>query len=112
LDFQERSQRAESGLIESFENAASGLLSRVGQIVVVDDEDEHLSLAVGGFKAKVIPEGESGWRELGEPEDIVQFYDPTDVCGDLAEAIAEAYPDVEAEDADHEHDDEDDADDK
>jgi hypothetical protein len=107
LDFQERSQRAESGLIESFENAASSLLSRVGSIVVVDDEDEHLSLGVGGFKAKVIPEGESGWRELAEPEDIVQFYDPTDVFGDLAEAIAEAYPDVESEggeDDDHEDD--------
>jgi len=115
LDFQERSQRAESGLIESFENAASSLLSRVGSIVVVDDEDEHLSLGVGGFKAKVVPEGESGWRELAEPEDIVQFYDPTDVFGDLAEAIAEAYPDVEAEDGeadDHDHDDEDDSDDK
>jgi len=115
LDFQERSQRAESGLIESFENAASSLLSRVGSIVVVDDEDEHLSLGVGGFKAKVVPEGESVWRELAEPEDIVQFYDPTDVFGDLAEAIAEAYPDVEAEDGeadDHDHDDEDDSDDK
>lgn len=105
LEFQERSQRAESGLIESFENAASSLLSRVGSIVVVDDDDEHLSLGVGGFKAKVIPEGESGWRELAEPEDIVQFYDPTDVFGDLAEAIAEAYPDVEADDDDHDHDD-------
>ncbi len=98
LDFQERSQRAESGLIESFENAASALLSKVGTIVVVDDDDEHLSLGVGGFKAKVVPEGESGWRELSEPEDIVQFYDPTDVFGDLAEAIADAYPDVESDD--------------
>jgi hypothetical protein len=114
LDFQERSQRAESGLIESFENAASALLSRIGTIVVVDDDDEHLALGVGGFKARVVPEGESGWRDLGEPEDIVQFYDPTDVFGDLAEAIAEAYPDVE----DHSHADadadadEDDADDE
>jgi len=95
LEFQERSQRAESGLIESFENAASGLLSRVTAITVVDDEDEHLTLGVGGFKARVVPEGESGWRDLAEPEDIVQFYDPTDVFGDLAEAIAEQYPDVE-----------------
>ena len=109
LEFQERSQRAESGLIESFENAASGLLSRVGTVTVVDDDDEHLTLGVGGFKAKVIPEGEAGWRELSEPEDIVQFYDPTDVFGDLAEAIAEQYPDVEA-DGDHEHDDHDDED--
>ena len=122
LEFQERSQRAESGLIESFENAASGLLSRVGTVVVVDDDDEHLALGVGGFRARVVPEGESGWRELSEPEDIVQFYDPTDVFGDLAEAIAEAYPDVEGEgsgpddepsDGDDDHDgDEDDTDDR
>jgi len=111
LEFQERSQRAESGLIEAFENAASGLLSRVGTVTVVDDDDEHLTLGVGGFKAKVIPEGEAGWRELSEPEDIVQFYDPTDVFGDLAEAIAEQYPEVEDadghdHDGEHEHDDE------
>ena len=111
LEFQERSQRAESGLIESFENAASGLLSRVGSVTVVDDDDEHLTLGVGGFKARVIPEGEAGWRELSEPEDIVQFYDPTDVFGDLAEAIAEQYPDVE-DDHDHDDDDHDDADDE
>jgi hypothetical protein len=97
LEFQERSQRAESGLIESFENAASGLLGRVGTLVVVDDDDEHLALGVGGFRARVIPEGEAGWRDLSGAADIVQFYDPTDVFGDLAEAIAEAYPDVEAE---------------
>jgi hypothetical protein len=108
LEFQERSQRAESGLIESFENAASGLLSRVDTIVVVDDDDEHLALGVGGFKARVVPEGKSGWRDLSEPEDIVQFYDPTDVFGDLAEAIAEAYPDVDAEGADADDDDTDD----
>src|SRR5438309_1512534 len=64
LEFQERSQRAESNLIESFENAASGLLGQVGTLVIVDDEDEHLALGVGGFRARVIPEGESGWRDL------------------------------------------------
>ena len=99
LDFQERSQRAESGLLEQFENAASGLLGRLDTLVIVQDEDEQLSLSVGGFRGRVIPEGETGWQDLTGPDEVVRYYDPTDVFGDLAEAIAEAYPDVAAEDA-------------
>jgi hypothetical protein len=94
LDFQDRSQRTEAGLIEQFENAAGGLLGLVGTLVIVDDDDEHLSLAVGGFKGRVIPEGDTGWRDISSPDEIVRFYDPTDVFGDLAEAIADAYPAV------------------
>jgi hypothetical protein len=110
LEFQERSQRAESNLIESFENAASGLLGQVGTLVIVDDEDEHLALGVGGFRARVIPEGESGWRDLSGAGEIVQFYDPTDVFGDLAEALAEAYPAVESDRAEGEGSDRDEGD--
>src|SRR5262249_56940530 len=36
LDFQDRSQRTEAGLIEGFENAGSSLLSMVGTVVIVD----------------------------------------------------------------------------
>jgi hypothetical protein len=97
LDFQERSQRAESGLIEQFENAAASLLGQIGTLVIVDDEDEHLALEVGGFRGKVIPEGESTWQDIAGAEQIVRFYDPTDVFGDLAEALAEAYPEVSAD---------------
>jgi len=105
LDFQERSQRAESGLIEGFENAASGLLSQVGTLVIVDDDDEHLALGVGGFRGRVIPEGEEGWQDLAGAEEIVRFYDPTDVFGDLAEALSEAYPNLDRDDHDDDHDD-------
>jgi hypothetical protein len=94
LDFQERSQRAESGLIEQFETAAASLLGEIGTLVIVDDDDEHLALEVGGFRGKVIPEGESTWQDIAGAEQIVRFYDPTDVFGDLAEALAEAYPEV------------------
>jgi hypothetical protein len=94
LDFQERSQRAEAGLLEQFENAASGLLGRLATLVIVQDEDEQLSLGVGGFRGRVIPEGETGWEDLTGPDSIVRYYDPTDVFGDLAEAIAEAYPEA------------------
>ena len=49
-----------------------------------------------------MPEGEGGWTDIATPDAIVRYYDPTDVFGDLAEAIADAYPGVtdEAEDDD------------
>jgi hypothetical protein len=109
LDFQDRSQRAEAGLIEQFENAAGGVLGMVGTLVIVDDDDEHLALGVGGFRGRVIPEGDTGWQDISSPDAIVRYYDPTDVFGDLAEAIADAYPSVAAgEDEAGEDDDEED----
>jgi hypothetical protein len=66
----------------------------VGGLMIVDDDDERLTLqADGHFHGEVVPEEDPDrWRQLEEPEDIVQFYDPTDVFGDLAESIAEAFP--------------------
>jgi hypothetical protein len=94
LDFQERSQRAEAGLLEQFENAASSLLRKLPEITIVEDDDERLSIDLSGFRGKVIPEGERGWQDLKGPEEVVRFYDPTDVFGDLAEAIVDAWPHV------------------
>ena len=111
LDFQERSQRSEAGLLEQFENASAALMSRVGTIVIVDDLDEHLELVGSGFRGKVIPEGETKWTDLGGPEDVVRFYDPTDVFGDLADAVADAYPGVAPEDDEDDEDDDDESDD-
>jgi len=98
LDFQDRSQRTEAGLIEQFENAATSLLPHVGTLTIVDDEDEQLTLGMGGFRGRVVPEGEGGWADISTPDAIVRYYDPTDVFGDLAEAIVEAYPNVADED--------------
>ncbi len=110
LDFQERSQQAEAGLIEQFETAASSLMSRVGIVVVVDDEDEHLELALPGFRGRVIAEGETRWTDLSSPEEIVRYYDPTDIFGDLADAVADAFPGVADDDEDDDEADDDDAD--
>ena len=104
LDFQDRSQRTEAGLIEGFENAATGILGLVGTLTIVADEDEHLTLEVGGFRGRVIPEGETSWQDISSPDQIVRYYDPTDVFGDLAEAIADAYPAVAEDTADAEAD--------
>jgi len=99
LEYQERSQRAESRLLDDFEQAAAPASNLVGELVIVDDDDERLVLTSGGeFRAEVVPEDTEGeWRSLTGPEQLVEFYDPTDVFGDLADALAEAYPSVAPE---------------
>jgi len=99
LEYQERSQRSESRLLEEFEGAAAGLSGLVGELIIVDDDDERLTLTSSGtFRAEVIPEDADGeWRMLTSADELVEFYDPTDVFGDLADSLAEAYPAVAPE---------------
>ena len=99
LEFQERSQTAEARLLEQFEEAAQRLAGRLGDLVIVDDEDERLTLGADGrFRAEVVTEDAEGeWRTLGDPDELVEYYDPTDVFGDLADALAEAFPDLAPE---------------
>jgi hypothetical protein len=96
LAFQERSQQTEAHLLEQFESAASQLTGVLGDLIIVDDEDERLTLrSNGSFVAEVVPEAkaEAGtWRKLDGPDDLVEFYDPTDIFGDLADTLAEAFP--------------------
>ena len=110
LDFQERSQQSESSLIDQFEEAAARVIEQLGDLIIVDDDDERLVLGGNGrFRAEVLPEdGDGEWRQLTAPDDIVEFYDPTDIFGDLADALVEAFPAI-APDLDDE-DDEDDED--
>jgi len=76
---------------------------------VIDDDDERLTLGRSGhIRAEVEPEGDEGeWRKLTTPEELVEFYDPTDVFGDIADAIAEAYPAVAPELDESDEDDDD-----
>jgi hypothetical protein len=99
LEFQERSQRNESHLLEEFEAAAAGLSTVLGELIIVDDDDERLTLTGSGiFRAEVVPEDADGeWRTLTSADELVEFYDPTDVFGDLADSIAEAFPSVAPE---------------
>jgi hypothetical protein len=107
LTFQERSQHSEARLIEQFEIAAQDLASFLGDLMILDDEDERLWFKSSGrFEAEVVPqqeddEGEASaegeWRRLGTPDEMVEFYDPTDIFGDFAEALVDNFPSVAAE---------------
>jgi hypothetical protein len=99
LEYQERSQRSEARLLSDFEGAAAEATALIGDLVIVDDDDERLVLsAAGEFRAEVVPEdADGGWRSLSGPDELVEYYDPTDVFGDLADAIAEAFPSVAPE---------------
>ena len=98
LEFQERSQRSESRLLEQFEDAAGLLSGRIGDLIINDDDDERLTLtASGAFRAEVLTEEENEWRPLASADELVEYYDPTDVFGDLADALAEAYPAIAPE---------------
>ena len=102
LTYQERSQRSEARILEQFQDSSEGLAAALGDSMVLDDEDERLWYrASGAFEAEVVPEtdddGEPSWQALTTPQDLVQFYDPTDLFGDLAEAIADQYPSVAPE---------------
>jgi hypothetical protein len=99
LSFQERSQRSEARLLEQFEEVAARISPAIGELVIVDDDDERLVLGVdGSLRADVQPEDSGGeWRSLGSADELVEFYDPTDVFGDLADALAEGWPEVAPE---------------
>jgi hypothetical protein len=110
LTFQERSQHTEARLLEQFEGMVQDLTPFLGDLMILDDEDERLWLKKNGrFEAEVVPErdeegkiSEGDWKRLSSPDDMVEFYDPTDVFGDLAEALAEAFPGVTADEDDEE----------
>ncbi|HEX2754419.1 MAG TPA: hypothetical protein VHM48_03090 [Candidatus Limnocylindrales bacterium] len=98
LEFQERSQRSEARLLEQFEDASSVLIGKIGDLVVNDDDDERLTLTASGeFRAEVLTEEDNEWRPLTTAEELVEYYDPTDVFGDLADALAEAFPSIAPE---------------
>ena len=98
LEFQERSQRSEARLLEQFEDASSVLISKIGDLIVNDDDDERLTLTASGeFRAEVLTEEDNEWRPLASAEELVEYYDPTDVFGDRADALAEAFPSIAPE---------------
>ena len=111
LTFQEGSQFEQARLLDDFADKAAPAAAMLGESKFVDDDDERLWLrATGAIDGEVVPErddddeGEPDWQPLATSDDMVQFYDPTDLFGDLAEAIAESYPQVAPELPDDEDD--------
>lgn len=106
LTFQERSQLDQAQLLDDFQDVSAGVAGMLGDSKVIEDEDERLWFRTSGtFEGEVLPEqdedgdgaGAPEWLPLTSPEDMVQFYDPTDLFGDLAEAVADTYPEVAPE---------------
>jgi len=108
LTFQERSQRSEAKLLDQFQDSSGGLAKLLGSSKILDEEDERLWFrADGSFEGEVLPErdeddeggkgAEPEWQSLATPDDLVMFYDTTDLFGDLAEALAEEHPSVAPE---------------
>jgi hypothetical protein len=99
LQYLERSQRTEARILAQFEEAAAPIAPALGDFMITDDDDERLTLQRdGALRAEVVPEDEADtWRTLDDPTELVEFYDPTDVFSDLADALAEAYPEIAPE---------------
>ena len=66
LTFQERSQLSEARLIEQFESPAQPLAGRLGDQLLLDDDDERLWFkGHGAFEAEVIPERDEDDEDEG-----------------------------------------------
>ena len=78
---------------------SAGLVAIIGDLIIVDDDDERL--IADGRRASAPRSSrrtaEDEWRTLSGADELVEFYDPTDVFGDLADALAEAFPAVAPE---------------
>jgi hypothetical protein len=99
LAFQDRSQRVEANLFDQFTEQAAPFAMELGSVTIVDDDDERLTIGSdGSLHAEVLPEdAPDTWRSLESAAELVEYYDPTDVFGDIADALAEAYPAVAAD---------------
>lgn len=95
LEYLEESQDSETDLFSRFQGASAPLSGMLGDLTITDDEDERLTLlSTGEIVAEVLPEGAEEWRKLTSADQLVEFYDPTDVFGDLADAVVAAFPSV------------------
>ena len=86
--------------------ATASLAPMLGDLMMLDDDDERLWFkGNGSFEAEVVPADDDEeatdvrrrrrMAKAADPDEMVEFYDPTDIFGDFAEALAEHFPAVE-----------------
>lgn len=103
LEFKDRAQAAEAGLLAAFTARAASLAAGVAPIVFDDDDDERLVLTADGtFSGEVLDDASGTWVPVETPEDVVLYYDPTDIFLDLADALGERLDGDRAADAEAE----------
>ena len=99
LDSKDRSQQSEANLLDAQSEGVRAVVAVIGDLIIVDDDDERLSLTTNGFRAEVLPRrrrtasGASSMPRTRSSSSTI----PTDVFGDLADALAEAFPSVAPE---------------
>lgn len=97
-EYADRAQAAEAQLLAAFSARAAASAVAVGPIVVDDDDDERLLLRADGVLAGEVLDDDTGvWLAVETAEEVVRYYDPTDIFLDLADALVERYPDLAAD---------------
>lgn len=76
-------------------------MAGIDDLVVIDSPDERLILTSRGrFAGQVRADDEGGrWSALTTADDLARFHDATEVLGSVAEALAAAFPALNALDA-------------
>ena len=98
VEFADRSMEAQARLLAEFSERAAELCADVGPILIDRDDDESLRLGTDGIlSGEVLDQDTGAWRAVESPDEVVRYYDSTDVFLDLADALSDAYPALEAD---------------
>lgn len=93
LDYAERSLASQEELVRAFEAEAAQWTRAVGEVVIGDDDDEHLRLTdEGRFSGRVLDDDTGTWEPVTAPDGVAAHYDPVDLFNDLADALEELFP--------------------
>lgn len=97
LAYADNHEEAPAELIRQFEAAASGLAEEIGEVEITNEDDEELILtARGHFTGRVlVDEPSPQWKALDSPAAVAEHYDPADLFADLADAVADAFPEID-----------------
>ena len=97
LAYGDNHDEAPAALIRQFEAAAAGLAEEIGEVEITNEDDEELVLTAGGhFTGRVLVDDPSPqWKTIDSPADVAEHYDPADLFADLADAVADAFPEID-----------------